>query len=152
MKSVISCANQWFRNMGLFNVPQFIDIEDKIVGPLTAKQLGWAGLAGVILLLCWSFLDTSAFIVVAIIVSVVFGAIAFYRPNGQPLIYFLLAAFSYSFRPKMYVWKRLPDKNLLKYISAKKTSTQKNARITEIAPKNVSEQKIEDISHLLDSK
>jgi len=35
----------------LFNVPQFIDIEDKIVGPLTAKQLGWLALGSVIALL-----------------------------------------------------------------------------------------------------
>jgi hypothetical protein len=138
--------------MGLFNVPQFIDIEDKIVGPLTAKQLGWIGLAGVLLLLCWSFLDTSTFIVVAIVVSLVFGALAFYRPNGQPLIYFIFSAISFVFRPKMYIWKRIPDKSVTKYVPSKKTNSEKNAKINIASKKDTSSQKIEDLSHLLDGQ
>ena len=129
--------------MSLFNVPQFIDIEDKIVGPLTAKQLGWLALDGVILLFCWSFLDTSAFIVIAILVSLIFGALAFYRPHGQPLIMFLLSAIYFFTKPKIYMWKRLPDQ-----ISATKASVKKT--IPAISKKELSSQKIEEISKLLE--
>jgi hypothetical protein len=92
-----------------FNVPQFIDIEDKIVGPFTAKQLGWMGLAGVLLLIFWSILDFSAFIIVAIIIVAVFGALAFYRPYNQPLIKFIISSVGFMFRPKIYVWRRYYD-------------------------------------------
>jgi len=137
--------------MGLFNVPQFIDIEDKIVGPLTAKQLGWVAAAAVILLFCWSLLDLTAFIIIALFVGSIFGALAFYRPNGQPLIYFILSAFSFFFRPKMYMWKRVPDmKSLTKLTPTKKTESKKNAKINVLVPKEVSNQKIADISKLLD--
>lgn len=138
--------------MSLFNVPQFIDIEDKIVGPLTAKQLGWMALAGVILLVGWSLLDTSAFVIAAIIIGIIFGTLAFYRPNGQPFIYFVLSAVSFSFRPKMYVWKRVPDKSVAKYVPTKKTNGEKNAKINTASKKENANQKIEDLSRLLDSK
>lgn len=138
--------------MGLFNVPQFIDIEDKIVGPLTAKQLGWMGAAGVILLVCWSILDLAAFAIAAIIVSVVFGALAFYKPNGQPLVYFIFSAISFAFRPKIYVWKRVGDKSPTEASPAKKTKAEKDAKMNIAAKKNVSDRKIEDISHLLDRR
>ncbi len=93
----------------LFNVPQFIEIEDKIVGPLTAKQLGWLAIAGVLILIAWGTLDTSALIVVALVVGAIFGALAFYRPYNQSLLKFIMSGFSYVTRPKMYVWRRYYD-------------------------------------------
>ena len=38
----------------LFNVPQYIDVEDKIVGPLTGKQLLWMIGMGIMLLVLWN--------------------------------------------------------------------------------------------------
>lgn len=128
--------------MGLFNVPQFIDIEDKIVGPLTAKQLGWLGAAGVIILVLYSVLDQAAFFFAAIIVLLIFGALAFYRPHGQPLIFFILSAFSFFTRPTLYIWKRVPGKQA----SLKKPTPKK---VTSLPKKDFSKQKIEDISKLL---
>src|SRR3989339_1632166 len=93
----------------LFNVPQFIDIEDKIVGPLTAKQLGWLGIAGVLLLIFWSTLVFSTFLPVAVITVGIFGALAFYRPYNQPLLNFLMSGVNFFLKPKMYVWKRYYD-------------------------------------------
>ncbi len=93
----------------LFNVPQFIDIEDKIVGPLTAKQLGWLGIAGVLLLIFWSTLVFSTFVPVALITLAIFGALAFYRPYNQPLLNFLMSGVNFFMKPKVYVWKRFYD-------------------------------------------
>ena len=95
-----------------FNIPQFIDKEDKIVGPFTAKQLGWMAGAGTILLVLFNILDTAAFWLSALPVCGIFGALAFYRPNNQPLINFIFSSMSFVFRPKMYVWRRLPEKKL----------------------------------------
>ena len=38
----------------LINVPQYIDVEDKVAGPLTLKQLGWMLAMGIILLILWN--------------------------------------------------------------------------------------------------
>lgn len=125
-----------------YNVPQFIDIEDRIVGPLTAKQLGWLALGGVVLLVLWGFLDTSAFILAAIFVAAIFGAMAFWKPNGQPLLHYVLSSISFIFKPKMYVWKKIPGKV--------KIEKKEKKIIKEIPKKTLSQEKIEKLSEILD--
>jgi hypothetical protein len=127
----------------LFNIPQFIDNEDKIVGPLTAKQLGWMFGAGVTMLVFWSLLDTSAFIISVVPVAVIFGALAFYRPHNQSLITFIISSVGFFFRPKMYVWRRMPE-----IITIKKQDLKKQKTFTGDA-KTVNSGKIEEITKLL---
>lgn len=93
----------------LFNVPQFIDIEDKIVGPLTAKQLGWLAAGALVLFFLWNSLDFSAFLLYGVPVAMLFAALAFYRPYGQPLIKFIWSTLVFFIRPKMYVWRRIAE-------------------------------------------
>lgn len=130
----------------LFNIPQFIDKEDKIVGPLTAKQLGWLACCGTILLVLWAILDKSAFIIASIPTVGIFGALAFYRPNNQPLIAFITSGLSFAFRPKIYVWQRVPEKKAAPRKIIKKTVPQNTGR------KIVDEIKIKEVSGLLDQK
>lgn len=85
----------------MFNVPQFIDVEDKIAGPLTVKQLLWMIGMGAVLLAIFFALDGAAMIVAAVPVVLLFVALAFYRPNGQPLIVYFGNAFLFLFRPKV---------------------------------------------------
>lgn len=89
-----------------YNVPQFIDVEDKVAGPLTAKQLLWMFGMGATLMVLWGILDRAAFFLSAIPVASLFVALAFYKPHGQPLITFVFYGVLFLFRPKMYVWKR----------------------------------------------
>lgn len=128
-----------------FNVPQFIDKEDKIVGPFTAKQLGWLAGAAAVMFLLWAFLDITAFIIASVPVVGIFGAFAFYHPNGQPFISFIGSTIKFATRPKIYAWRRLPEKR----IAPKKAPAKAAARIMK---KDINERKIEDISNLLDSK
>lgn len=129
----------------LANVPQFIDLEDRIVGPLTAKQLGWLGLGGVILVILWSVLSLPAFIVSAVLVTILFVGLAFYRPYNQPLLSFILSFIGFAFGSKMYIWKRVAEKQ---------RPVQKIAppKATVIQKKTISEEKIQEISKLLDTK
>ncbi len=90
----------------MFNVPQFIDVEDKIAGPLTWRQLLWMIAMGAAVLLLFVFLDGAITFVVAVPVVFLFLALAFYRPNGQPFINYLLSAIFFLFRPKLMMWDR----------------------------------------------
>lgn len=89
-----------------FQVPQFIEMEDKIFGPLTIKQFVYlAGGAGLSFIL-FRFLP----LIIAILLIVgVLGfslALAFYQVNNKPLIYVLQSAFGYFFSSKLYLWKK----------------------------------------------
>lgn len=90
----------------LFNVPQFIDVEDKIVGPFTGRQLLWMFGLGAVLLVLWNILEKTPFFISAVIISLIFVALAFYRPYNQPLITFIASAILFLFRPKTYFWER----------------------------------------------
>ncbi len=90
----------------MFSVPQFIDVEDKIAGPLTWRQLLWMIGMGILLLVIYNTIGTAGFLIVAVPIVLLFCALAFYRPQGQPLIVFLFHGFTYFFRPKIAVWER----------------------------------------------
>lgn len=90
----------------LFNVPQFIDVEDKVAGPLTAKQILWMVGMGGVLFLIWTFFDIATFFVLSIPVVIIFVLFAFYRPYNQSLLFFSANAIMFLFRPKVYTWDR----------------------------------------------
>lgn len=90
----------------MFNVPQFIDVEDKIAGPLTWRQLLWMIGMLITLLVLYNTIGITAFYIIGIPLILLFVALAFYRPQGVPLIVFLFHGFSFLFRPKIAVWER----------------------------------------------
>jgi hypothetical protein len=89
-----------------FNVPQFIEVEDKIVGPLTLKQFLYLGAGAGLLIILRFFLNLTAFIIVAIPIGLFCGLLAFYKVNGRPFIYFLGSLIGYLRRPRLYLWRK----------------------------------------------
>ena len=93
-----------------YQVPQFIEVEDKIIGPLTLKQFiyvaGGAGLVAMCLLLLPSFLG----ILISIPIALFAAALAFYTHNGKPFIDILEAGFLYVLGNRLYLWKKEPQK------------------------------------------
>ena len=76
-----------------YQVPQFIEIEDKIIGPLTIKQfvylVGGAGMC----FIAYTFLPLIlALLLIAGIVPLSL-ALAFYKINNKPFVDFLESAF-----------------------------------------------------------
>ena len=128
----------------LISVPQNIDVEDKIVGPLTAKQLGWVAALGVILLIMWNMTPKPVFFIVGFPLSILFIALAFYRPYGQPLISFIIFGIMYFFRPKVYFWKRTPQKD----VSEQKKQIAEN----HLVKKQVTSESLKELAMLLDSE
>lgn len=89
-----------------FEVPQFIDIEDKIFGPLTFKQFIYvAGGGGICYALYRIF---PIFIAVPFIIAIagLTYALAFYKLNGQAFITVGQAFLVYLTKNKLYVWKK----------------------------------------------
>lgn len=131
----------------LFGVPQFIDMEDKIVGPLTAKQLGWLAIAGVIALVLYATLDMTAFIIACIPDFLFAAALAFYKPFGQSLPDLISNMFSFILKPKVYIWNKVVESSTYKPDIAKRSSRVENKLLSK---NNVSRKNISEISDLLD--
>ena len=92
-----------------FQVPQFIEVEDKIIGPLTIRQFIYlAGGVGWFVAM-WIVLPLWAAILLGAPVTLFGLALAFYKVNDRPFIDVLQSAFEYSLNHKLYVWeKRAP--------------------------------------------
>ncbi|KKR03560.1 MAG: hypothetical protein UT31_C0016G0004 [Parcubacteria group bacterium GW2011_GWF2_39_13b] len=88
-----------------FNIPQFIDVEDRIVGPFTLKQFLYLGAAGAILFFVWYFFQFWVFLIIALPIGGFALALAFIKINGRPFIYYLSSFITYLRKPKMYVWR-----------------------------------------------
>lgn len=91
-----------------FQVPQFIETEDHIVGPLSLRQFFYvAGAVGISFVLYFIVASWLWFILSVIVVGLAV-AISFVKINGRPLIRVLASAFNYYWKPQRYVW--LSDK------------------------------------------
>jgi len=89
-----------------FEVPQFIEIEDRIFGPFTWRQflyLGGGVGMGVVLFLTTPFF---VFIITGLPLAGIALALAFFPINNRPFSYFLEAIFNYLSRHKFYRWGR----------------------------------------------
>lgn len=90
-----------------FRVPQFIDLEDKIIGPFTLKQFGYTlGAAGFAFVL-WTLIPIKIIALILIIpVAGLFLALAFIKINNRPFGEILESAFGYYTSSKLYTWKQ----------------------------------------------
>ncbi|KND48541.1 MAG: hypothetical protein AB200_02325 [Parcubacteria bacterium C7867-005] len=127
-----------------FQVPQFIEIEDKIFGPLTFKQFIYlAGGVGVSVVL-FTLLPKFIAILISVPVVVFAVALAFYKVNSKPFVEVVEAFFQYTLGSKLYVWKK-EDKQIIRKEVPGQTQTQ------VYVPK-LSGSKLKELSFALDVK
>jgi hypothetical protein len=89
-----------------FEVPQFVDVEDKIFGPFTWKQFVYlAGGAGAGFMV-WYFLPFILFVLVGGPIIVFSLGLAFYPVNNRPLSFMIEAVFTYFSHSRLYLWKK----------------------------------------------
>ena len=129
-----------------FQVPQFIEVEDKIFGPLTLKQflylLGGAGMS----FLIYTFIKSVYIDVVLILPVAVFAlALAFYKVNNKPFINVVEAAFHYYLGDKLYIWKKVD-----KPVVAREEAPA--AAVSDFYVPKLSDSKLKDLTWSLDIK
>jgi hypothetical protein len=97
-----------------FEVPQFIDVEDKIVGPFTWRQFVYiAGGAGILVTL-WLLLDSFfLFILIGLPIGALAASLAFQKVNNRPFSVFLESFFTYLTRSKVYLWKKDAEQEIV---------------------------------------
>ena len=91
--------------MQQFTVPQFIDVEDKIIGPITTRQFIIMLVAILADFLAFKVLTFVFFILFLLVVTGFAIILAFTKINGQPFHYFLLNLFQTFRRPRLRVWQ-----------------------------------------------
>jgi hypothetical protein len=125
-----------------YQVPQFIEIEDKIFGPLTLKQFFYVGGGAAIGFIIYSTLPKIAAILLGVPIVGFFMAAAFFQVNGRPFLVYIEGAIKYLFSAKLYIWKK----------TEKKIEKQKKEAEVEVqvALPRLSQSKLREISWGLD--
>lgn len=99
--------------MEQITVPQFLDVEDKIIGPITVRQFIEMLIGSIIIFIFYKSFDFSLFIVSGLIVFAITIIFAFAKINGQPFHNFLLNFISTLKNPKLKIWKKvISDKEI----------------------------------------
>jgi len=87
-----------------FQVPQFIETEDKIVGPLSFKQFIYIGAAVGLSLLLFFTVRFWLWVTLSLPLILLGVSLALIKVNGQDMARVLVSAASFYWRPRLYVW------------------------------------------------
>jgi len=89
-----------------FNVPQFVDIEDTILGPLTLKQFFLLIASGLIFALLWWTFQLWFVLLIGVPMMLIVIASIFIKINGRSLPKVFMAWFNFWTKPRFYIWKK----------------------------------------------
>lgn len=129
--------------MRQFSVPQFIEVEDKIFGPLTLKQFIYV-LGGVAaLFIMYVFLPFFLVILLGLPVAGLAAALAFYKVNDQPFIKVMASAIGYYSKSRLYIWKKIEK--------PRRAEAERLEQPKLVVPK-ITESKLKDLAWSLDVK
>lgn len=125
-----------------YQVPQFIEMEDKIIGPFTLKQFLYLISVPVFCYILHFFAQLPYVVLVGVILFPITILLAFFRINGHPFTQVLAGLLRFIARPQMYVWKRIAEPAKEQNISTKPSH--------QTSPKKESKEDLEKLAQLLD--
>lgn len=128
-------------------VPQFIDVEDKIFGPITVRQFLILLVAGGFIFLAFRFADMALFIILLILIGGVALVFAFVKINGQSFHYFVLNIIQTLKRPSLRIWRVDYDKKELDFLRKSKVETPEEVAVRKPARR----ERIRDLSLLVNT-
>lgn len=134
-----------------YQVPQFIEIEDKIFGPLTLKQFLYLAGGGGLCLLFFTLLPIYFAVLCMLPVIALSLALAFYKVNDRPFIVVIEHAFGYFFGHKLYLWKqRVGPSN--EQLAKNPQQAASAATLTTLGVPKLSNSRLKDLSWSLNIK
>lgn len=126
-----------------YKVPQNVDIEDKVIGPLTLRQFMIILIGvGIDLFLYFTLAGFVyfLFLLLAMLVSAAALFLAFGKMNEQKLEIFVMSAYQTLLRPRKRIWKKEPT--IIKEKTVQKVETK------GFAPKNTETKNADDFQRL----
>jgi hypothetical protein len=94
------------QSLSQFLVPQFIDVETKIIGPVTTRQFLIMMVAGMIDFILYKLFYFNTFLIIAIPLTGIFAIMAFFKINGMPFHFFFLNLVQTLKRSSLRIWRK----------------------------------------------
>lgn len=132
-----------------FKVPQNIDLEDKIVGPLTLIQFLYLLVGGIIDYLLLTLIGLRfVFWILAIPIALIALALAFLKIQDQPLSHFVKAGLIYLSKPKVRIWQRQGKTKEIVY----ETKEHKKKEAPLPPKQRIEKSQLEQLAYVLDTQ
>lgn len=94
--------------MNQFLVPQFIDVEPKIIAGLNLRQFIFIVIGIVLTVFSYKYADIPLFILEFIVIASTTILVGFIKINGREFHFFFLDIMGFSFGSNIRVWKKEP--------------------------------------------
>jgi hypothetical protein len=108
-----------------FTVPQFIDVESKIFGPMSVRQFIILLVGAVLIFVAFQLLTFVLFIIATLAIGGLSLTFAFVKIKGQDFHNFLLNLFQYAKKDKLRIWDKRYTEEELDYLRKKGTKEKK---------------------------
>lgn len=129
-----------------YQVPQFIEVEDKIFGPLTLRQFIYLAGGGGLVVIAILYLPLFIGVLVSIPIAGLSISLAFVKINGKNFVQLLESGFNFYIGKRLYLWKKEKEQKA----GAVATPT---VAAPPVAPKEgLSRRKLEELALSLDIK
>lgn len=136
-----------------YAVPQFIDVESKIIGPIAVRQFVMIAIAAVLIFLFFKYADFGMFIFATAIIVIFTAVFAFVKINGRPFHYFVLNILESVKTPHLQVWQKETHEQLKDTLQAQKADGKsEQINYVQIAKqKEKTRSRLSDLSLLVDT-
>jgi hypothetical protein len=134
-----------------FPVPQFVDVEDKIIGPFTLKQFGFVFGGGLLIVALFRILGSSFFFYIAAFpIAILTLAIAFIKFNGRYVYNAVPLFINFITGDKRLIFEKSHDVGDIDIKPV--TIAQVRAANTPIVPEMPVQSRLKQITTLLEQK
>jgi len=130
-------------------VPQFLDVEDKVLGSISVRQFSELVVGGLIMVVFYKVFDFSLFVVSSLIVLALILILAFTKINGQPFHLFMLNFLQTMRKPKLTIWKKTVNLKELRALLMAPPPAKISKRAVMRSP--VTSSKLSEISLIIDT-
>jgi len=128
-----------------YQVPQFIEVEDKIFGPFSFRQFVYLGGGAGLCVVLFVWLPLILAILLSIPVAGLAGTLAFYRINNKPFLEIVEAAINHYLSKRLYLWRKgEPDQ------AAKESGTPSASALVRRPEPKLTRSRLRDLAWSLD--
>jgi len=130
-----------------YNIPQFIDSEDKIIGPVTIRQMAYLAIGTVIIGFLFMYKpNIVVFFILAVPIGMTCLAFAFFKINGLNFEVMIANIISFISKPTLMLWSRQIEnvEPIIKVVIEKRNTNN-------LVMGEYSQSKVEELAWLMDT-
>ncbi|MFA5135039.1 MAG: PrgI family protein [Patescibacteria group bacterium] len=130
--------------MQQFVVPQFLDVESKIIGPLTVRQFVTFLIGAGMIFLVFKLASFWVAAIEGLLIFALTGMFAFLKINGRPFHFFLLNMMQTLRRPTLKVWNKA-------YVGQRIKEEKPEALPPQVPKKRLTVSRLNELSLVVDT-